>query len=85
MWGKSEDCPIQGLYIRQKLFTSQGHLGYDEAMIRENIELAQEHGTLDHCEEEIEEAKEKAELDHDGDLVGGAILRFLAGFDDSFE
>ncbi|TGZ76747.1 class I glutamine amidotransferase-like protein [Ascodesmis nigricans] len=84
VWGESEDCPIQGFYVRRKLLTTQGHLGYDEAMVRENIELAQEHGRLRRGRE-VERAKERSELEHDGDLVGGAILRFLAGWDDEFE
>jgi hypothetical protein len=33
VWGSLKDIHIQGLYIQERLFTSQGHLGYDEKMI----------------------------------------------------
>ena len=81
VWGKSGDCPIQGFYVPEKIFTSQGHLGADEAMIQEAIEDRQESGSLPN-DAETEKAKETAELDHDGEMVAGAILRFLAKWDD---
>lgn len=34
VWGSSKDIPVQGVYIKERLFTSQGHLGYDENMVK---------------------------------------------------
>jgi GMP synthase-like glutamine amidotransferase len=80
VWGKSEDCPIQGLYIPERVFTSQGHLGYDEEMVRKNIEHRRKKGMVE--DEHAEDARKRAELDHDGEVVAGAVLRFFVGRDD---
>lgn len=80
VWGRSKDCEIQGLYIPKRIFTSQGHLGYDEAMVRKNIEFRQEKGLVE--TEHAEDAKEKAEMEHDGEVVTAAILKFFVGGDD---
>jgi len=37
IWATSEHTKIQGLYIRERLFTSQGHLGFDESMVRKQM------------------------------------------------
>ncbi len=80
VWGSSETIPIQGVYIRERLFTSQGHLGYDEQMVKKHVDSRFEKGLIKD-EKQAEEAKEKAGLDHDGLLVAGAILRFFHGED----
>ena len=80
VWGSSETIPIQGVYIRERLFTSQGHLGYDERMVKRHIEARVKNGLIED-EEQAEEAKEKAGLDHDGIKVAAAILRFFHGED----
>ncbi|KAI5795667.1 class I glutamine amidotransferase-like protein [Geopyxis carbonaria] len=85
VWGSSKDCEVQGLYACRRILTSQGHLGYDEAMVRESIEQHEKQGTLEKGSEETERAKEKSELEHDGDVVGGAVVRFFAGLDDEIE
>lgn len=56
-------------------------------MVKESIEEAQKRGDLpkDGEEEVVEKAKEETELEHDGDKVVGAVLRFMAGWDDEFE
>jgi GMP synthase-like glutamine amidotransferase len=84
VWGSSEETPIQGVYIRERLFTSQGHLGYDEEMVRKHVEYRFEKGLIKD-EEQAEEAKERAGLDHDAVLVAGAILRFFHGEDKDVE
>jgi len=80
VWGSSETIPIQGVYIRERLFTSQGHLGYDEQMVKKHVDSRFEKGLIKD-EKQAEEAKERAGLDHDGLLVAGAILRFFHGED----
>ncbi|KAL3427508.1 glutamine amidotransferase-like protein C13C5.04-like protein 3 [Phlyctema vagabunda] len=79
-WGSSDLIPIQGVYIREKLFTSQGHLGYDEKMVKKHIDSRFEKGLIED-EKQAEEAKEKAGLEHDGVKVAAAILRFFHGED----
>ena len=80
IWGSTQMCPIQGVYLRERLFTTQGHLSYDPQMIREHIETRLARGLIKDTRA-AEEAKETAELDHDGLIVAGAILRFLNGDD----
>lgn len=80
VWASSEHTEIQGLYIRDRLLTSQGHLGFDSAMVHRQIEMRQESGGIQN-EEHAAEAKETAHLEHDGKVVAAAILRFFHGDD----
>ncbi|RPB14003.1 GMP synthase [Morchella conica CCBAS932] len=83
VWGESKDCKIQGLYIPKRIFTSQGHLGYDEEMVKRNIDARHKNGSVE--TEHAEDAKERAGMEHDGEVVAGAILRFFNGRDDRIE
>lgn len=78
VWGSTETCPIQGLYVRERLFTTQGHLGGEEAMVRENIEEKQKDGTLER-DPEVERAKERAELECDGGWLWVRCCAFWQG------
>lgn len=80
VWGSSKKCEIQGLYIKGKLFTTQGHLETDETVIGHYVESHIEKGHVEG--EEAEKARERVELEHDGDVVAGAILRFFADRDE---
>ena len=84
VWGSSETVPIQGVYIRERLFTSQGHLGYDELMVKEHIDARYEKGLIK-SRKVAEEGKEKADFEHDGVKVAAAILRFFHGDDKDVE
>lgn len=80
VWASSEHTEIQGLYIRDRLFSSQGHLGFDAGMVHTQIEMRQESGGIKD-EQHVAEAKETAHLKHDGEVVAAAILRFFHGDD----
>ncbi|KAL8931282.1 MAG: hypothetical protein Q9216_007238, partial [Gyalolechia sp. 2 TL-2023] len=84
VWGSSATTEVQGVYIRGRMFTTQGHLGFDEDMVRRQVELRIESGGIDRVEdaEEVRSAWDTAEWEHDGVLVAGAILRFFHGEDD---
>lgn len=84
IWGSSETIKVQGVYIQERLFTSQGHLGYDENMVKEHVDTRVDKGLIED-KEQAEEAKEKAGLDHDGIKVAAAILRFFHGEDKDIE
>ncbi|KAK8209137.1 hypothetical protein M8818_003832 [Zalaria obscura] len=80
VWGSTESTEVQGVYIRDRLFTSQGHLGFDENMVKRQIEVRQESGSIDdHAAAEAR--KETAGLEHDGEVVAAAILRLFHGDD----
>jgi len=80
VWASSKHTEIQGLYIRDRLFSSQGHLGFDENMVHNQIEMREESGGIQD-EEQAAEGKEKAHMEHDGLVVAAAILRFFHGED----
>jgi GMP synthase-like glutamine amidotransferase len=80
VWAESKHTKIQGLYIQERLFTSQGHLGFDEEMVHKQIETRVESGGIEN-EKRAKEAKETAHMKHDGNVVAGAILRFFHGDD----
>ncbi|KAL8789502.1 MAG: hypothetical protein Q9213_001115 [Squamulea squamosa] len=84
VWGSSETTEVQGVYIRKRLFTTQGHLGFDEDMVHRQIEMRLEAGSIDveKDKEELENARDTAEWEHDGVVVAGAIVRFFHGDDD---
>jgi hypothetical protein len=82
IWASTDHTRIQGLYIRDRLFSSQGHLGFDEKMVKRQVELRIKSGAITHKDkEEVDYANESAHLEHDGEIVAAAILRFFHGDD----
>jgi len=80
VWGSTETTDVQGIYIRERAFTTQGHLGFDEEMVKRQIEMRVESGAIED-KQVAEEGKKDAGEEHDGELVAGAILRFFHGED----
>jgi GMP synthase-like glutamine amidotransferase len=81
VWGSSDHTEIQGLYLRDRLFTTQAHLAFDEKMVKHEIEMRVEEEAIKD-KEQVDEAKETASFAHDGEVVARAILRFFHGEDD---
>ena len=82
VWASSPHTKVQGIYIRDRVFTSQGHLGFDERMVHRQIDLRKQSGSINEKDSNEEaEAREKAHLEHDGIVVAAAILRFMHGDD----
>lgn len=81
VWGSSEHTRVQGLYIPDRLFSSQAHLAFDESMVRRQIEMRVEAGSIEDLEH-ADRAAETAHLDHDGFMVAAAILRLFHYDDD---
>lgn len=82
-WGTSEHTGVQGVYIRKRLFTTQGHMEFNEAMVRRQLEMRLKSGTL--SEKDADEASERADWMHDGKTVAKAVIRFFHGDDDEVE
>jgi len=80
VWASTETTDVQGVYIRERAFTTQGHLGFDEDMVKRQIEMRQESGAIED-EGIARQGKDKAAEEHDGEIVAGAILRFFHGED----
>ncbi|KAK9424350.1 putative Glutamine amidotransferase domain-containing protein [Seiridium unicorne] len=76
VWGSSEHTPIQGVFIANRVFTTQAHLAFDQAMVHRQIEMRVEAGSIQDLEH-ADQAKETAHLEHDGNIVAAAILRFF--------
>ncbi|KAJ4288722.1 hypothetical protein N0V88_007256 [Collariella sp. IMI 366227] len=84
VWGHTKHTRVQGVYIRGKLFTTQAHLAFDEGMVRRQIEMRVEAGSIKN-KEHADRAAETGQLEHDGDVVAAAILRFFHDEDDGIE
>lgn len=80
VWGTSEHTGVQGVYIKKRLITTQGHMEFNEAMVKRQLELRVEAGSL--RREDASEAGERADWMHDGEVVARAVIRFFHGDDD---
>lgn len=83
VWGHSPHTGVQGLYIPKRIFSTQAHMAFDEAMVKREIEMRVESGAIED-KALAEEAKDTAHLEHDGEAIAKAILRFFHGEDDGF-
>jgi hypothetical protein len=83
VWGTSEHTGVQGVYIHKRLFTTQGHMEFDEALVKRQLEMRVESGSVE--KKDADEAAERADWLHDGLLVAKAVLRFFHGDDDRIE
>jgi len=86
VWGSSGHTEVQGLYVRNRIFTSQAHMAFDEKMVKREIQMRIESGGIDDDDEEVKErAVETSHLEHDGVELASAILRFFHWEDDGIE
>ncbi|KAL2753063.1 hypothetical protein ACRALDRAFT_1072810 [Sodiomyces alcalophilus JCM 7366] len=81
VWGSSPHTAVQGLYLPNRLFTSQAHLAFDDRMVKRQIEMRVEAGSIKDLEH-ADRAAETAHLEHDGRAVAAAILRLFVYDDD---
>jgi GMP synthase-like glutamine amidotransferase len=83
VWGHSDHTAVQGIYVLNRLLTMQAHLAFDATMVKKEIEMRVKNGAIDRDDKkEVERATETAGLEHDGDVVAAALLRFWAYEDD---
>jgi len=80
VWGSSDHTKVQGVYIRDRIFTTQGHLGFDEEQVKRQMEMRVESGGIED-KEHAEKAADTADMEHDGEVVAQAMLRFFHGED----
>lgn len=80
VWGTSDHTGVQGVYIHKRLFTTQGHMEFNEVMVKRQLELRVKSGSV--TKEDANEAAESADWMHDGLVVAQAVLRFFHGDDD---
>lgn len=80
VWGTSDHTGVQGVYIQKRLFSTQGHMEFDEAMVHRQLEMRVNSGSVSKAS--ADEAAERADWMHDGQIVAQAVLRFFHGDDD---
>ncbi|KAK7998249.1 hypothetical protein PG990_010062 [Apiospora arundinis] len=80
VWGSSPHTQVQGIFIEDRVFTTQAHLAFDEDMVHREIQVRVDSGSLTDLEH-ADRAKDTAHLEHDGDIAAAAILRFFHGED----
>ena len=73
--GSSDKCKVQGMYLRGKFITVQGHPEFTEEIVRELVEYRYETGVFD--KQTYEDGIRKVARQHDGVIVAQAFLRFL--------
>jgi hypothetical protein len=83
VWGTTDHTGVQGVYIHKRLFSTQGHMEFDEKMVKRQLEMRVESGSVE--KKDADEAAERAGWEHDGLLVAKAVLRFFHGDDDVYE
>ncbi|KAH9878913.1 hypothetical protein J1614_002348 [Plenodomus biglobosus] len=83
VWGTSDHTGVQGVYIHKRLFSTQGHMEFNEAMVHRQLEMRVKAGSVSQAD--ADEAAESADWMHDGLVVARAVLRFFHGDDDEIE
>lgn len=73
--GSSPRCDVQGMYVKNRLITVQGHPEFNEQIVRELLETRHEQGVFD--DELYQEAVGRVANHHDGVVVGAAFIKFL--------
>ncbi|KAG9199704.1 hypothetical protein G6514_008259 [Epicoccum nigrum] len=83
VWATTDHTQVQGVYIQKRMFTSQGHMEFDERHVKRQLEMRVEAGSVG--QGDADEAAERAGWRHDGEVVAKAVLRFFHGDDDAVE
>lgn len=73
--GSSGPCKVQGMYVKDRMITVQGHPEFTEDIVAELLEKRHDQGIFG--DEIYEEAKARVGKPHDGVLVAQAFLNFL--------
>lgn len=73
--GSTPDCGVQGMYVKGRFLTTQGHPEFTETMTAELVEARHRHGTFD--EPTRQDYRTRAAWKHDGALVSETYMKFL--------
>lgn len=80
--GTSARCAVQGMYLKGKVFSVQGHPEFDEFIISEIMKKRHSQGTYGEgpCGDAVfNDGMARAPLQHDGALVASIICQFFTG------
>lgn len=73
--GHNSRCEVQGMYIKNRLITVQGHPEFNGAIETELLQSRHDQGIFN--DEQFDEGISRVHLPHDGVVVGAAFLQFL--------
>ncbi|KAK0311520.1 hypothetical protein LTR01_003516 [Friedmanniomyces endolithicus] len=73
--GDSDRCDVQGMYIKDRLITVQGHPEFTGDIVEELLEKRHESGIF--TDAVYEDGMARVRKPHDGVAVGAAFLRFV--------
>ncbi|KAF2217343.1 hypothetical protein CERZMDRAFT_109087 [Cercospora zeae-maydis SCOH1-5] len=73
--GHSPRCDVQGMYIKNRLITVQGHPEFNGDIVAELLDSRHEKGIFDDAM--YKDGMDRVRLHHDGVTIGAAFLRFL--------
>nr|OQO18166.1 hypothetical protein B0A51_13349 [Rachicladosporium sp. CCFEE 5018] len=73
--GHSPRCDVQGMYIKHRLVTVQGHPEFTGDIVAELLDSRHERGIFDDAM--YEDGMKRVRKPHDGIAVGAAFIRFL--------
>lgn len=73
--GHSPRCDVQGMYIKNRVITVQGHPEFNGDIVSELLDSRHEKGIFDDAM--YKDGMDRVRLHHDGVTIGAAFLRFL--------
>ena len=73
--GASPRCSVQGMYVKGRVITVQGHPEFNQQIMTEILEARHDQGIFN--DELYEDGMARAGKHHDGVVVSSAFLRFL--------
>lgn len=71
----TDKCAVQGMYVKRRFISVQGHPEFNEEIMREILESRHVSGIFN--DEVFTDAMERAGNKQDGVVVGRAFLKFL--------
>jgi GMP synthase-like glutamine amidotransferase len=73
--GASPRCLVQGMYLKGKYITVQGHPEFNDFIMTQIVTTRHSQGIFN--DEQSRDALERAGKQHDGVVIAKAFLRFL--------
>jgi GMP synthase-like glutamine amidotransferase len=73
--GHTDRCSVQGMYIKNRLITVQGHPEFNGDVVSELLRRRHDQGIFD--DEMYNEGMSRVQKPHDGVAVAVGFLRFL--------
>ena len=73
--GHSPRCDVQGMYVKERIITVQGHPEFNGDIVSELLERRHDQGIFN--DDMYNEGMSRVRKAHDGTIVGAAFIKFL--------